>query len=76
MSQDQTARSGWGSAAMLAAVAVAVACCLAGPAVAGLLGGAVLWGVGLPFALGVAFALAGGCYPLVSALRRRRGSAP
>lgn len=55
MSQGKTARSGW-SAALLGAVALA--CCLAGPALAGLLGGAVLWGVGLP----VAVALAGACY--------------
>lgn len=66
MSSDKADRSGW-SAALLGAVALV--CCLAAPALAGLLGGAVLWGVGLPVAL------AGACYALMTALRRRRRSA-
>ena len=73
MSGVKTSRSGW-SAAVLAAVALA--CCLAGPALAGLFGGAVLWSVGLPATVAIAVALAGGCYALMTALRRRRGSAP
>jgi hypothetical protein len=73
MNGDKTARRGW-SALLLGAIALA--CCLAGPALAGLLGGAVLWGVGLPVALAIAIALAGGCYALMTLLRRRRRSAP
>jgi hypothetical protein len=73
MSDDKAARGGW-SAVLLGAVAVA--CCLAAPALAGLLGGAVLWGVGLPVALAIAVALAGGCSALMAALRWRRRSAP
>ena len=72
MNRSTTPRSGW-SPALLGALALA--CCLAGPALAGLLGGAVLWGVGLPVALAVAVALAGGCYVLMTALRRRMRSA-
>jgi hypothetical protein len=73
VSGDKASRSGW-SAALLGALAVA--CCLATPALAGVLGGAVVWGVGLPVALALAVALAGGCFALMTALRRRRRSAP
>jgi hypothetical protein len=72
MSSDKADRSRW-SAALLGAVALV--CCLAAPALARLLGGAVLWGVGLPVALALAVALAGACYALMTALRRRRRSA-
>jgi hypothetical protein len=54
--------------------AVAIACCLAAPGLAGALGGAVLSGVGLPLAVGIAVALAGACYAVASALRRDRRS--
>jgi predicted MFS family arabinose efflux permease len=73
VSQDSASRSGW-SAAVVGAVAVV--CCLIGPALAGLLGGAVLWGVGLPVALVIAIVLAGACYTLLNSLRRRRRGSP
>ena len=73
MSETKTSRSGWAAGVL---GAVALACCLAGPALAGLFDGAVLWGVGLPVALSVVVALAGGCYALMTALRRRRRSEP
>ena len=73
MSDDTAARGGW-SAVLIGAVAVA--CCLAAPAIAGPLGGAALWGVGLPVALAFAVALAGACYALMSVLRRRRRNSP
>jgi hypothetical protein len=71
VSGDKTSPGGWSGALL-----VAVACCLAAPALAGMLGGAVLWGVGLPLALALAVALAGSCYALRTALRWRRRSAP
>ena len=72
MSGDEASSSGW-SAAPVGALALAY--CLAGPALAGLVGGTVLWGVGLPVVLALAVALAGGRYALMTALRRRRRSA-
>ena len=54
---------------------VAVACCLAAPAVGGLVGGAVLWGGGVP-AIAAAVVLAGACLSIVRLARRRgRGRA-
>jgi hypothetical protein len=73
VSREHASRSGW-SAVLLGAVAVA--CCLAAPALVGLLGGAVLWGVGLPVAIAIAVALAGACYALLAFVRRRDRNAP
>ena len=54
---------------------VAVACCLAAPAIGGLLGGAALWGAGIP-AMAAAVVLAGACFSIVRVARRRgRGRA-
>jgi hypothetical protein len=73
MSGDKASGGGW-SAVIVGAVAIV--CCLAAPALAGLLGGAVLWGVGLPVALVIAVVLAGACYALLNGLRHRRRSPP
>ena len=73
MSRDKSSRGGWSTALV---GAIAVACCLAGPALAGLLGGAVLGGVGLPVALAIAFVLAGACFAWLNTLRRRRRGSP
>jgi hypothetical protein len=73
MSGDRPVRSRWWAALL---GAIALACCIAGPALAGLLGGAVLWGLDLPDALALAVVLAGVCYALMTILRRHRRSAP
>ena len=52
--------------------ALGVACCLAGPALAGAFGGAALWGAGLPAAIAVAVGYAGVCYAVARVVRRRR----
>ena len=49
----------------------AVACCVAAPAIAGLLSGAVLWGVGVP-AIAATVVLAGASF-LIARLARGRG---
>ena len=73
MTQDRASGAGW----LVAVVgAVAVVCCLAWPALAGRLGGAVLWGVGRPVGLVIAVVLAGAYYALLGSQRGRRRSSP
>ncbi|HKE78505.1 MAG TPA: hypothetical protein VKB54_04320 [Solirubrobacteraceae bacterium] len=51
-------------------VVIAVACCVAAPAIAGLVGGAVLWSAGVPVIAAVAV-LAGTCFAIARIARRR-----